>query len=435
MSEHQPAPNLAAEALGLLRPDEEEAYLISLLTTITARDLRDEALTRVMPDDFVNGHYGGLWEAAQKVHASGKQVTARSVAAAADTHNENAERILSGFMGSVPHPRDFPHAIGEVLRCSGLRKVVLATVRIQQRAMSSEDGSAALGAAFEELSKLDQGSASDKYTHSFGDLLQRLETSWRSPDAHEVIPTPWPDVNDRIAGGLHSGRMYVVGGRPGEGKSIVGHQVAEHAASRGMASMVFSVEMGGTEVAGRMVSSGARIEMDEISRRKLSEHSWRKFAEYQDQAYAYPLIVNEKPSLTLPYIMSECRAAKRRSGLKLVVVDYLQLLKGDRTDTREQQVAGISRSLKQMSRELDVAVVVPAQLNRGPASRGRPLLSDLRESGGIEADADVVMLLARQFDEKTGKPAPFVTIDLAKNRQGRVGSLELPFRGHYSSIG
>lgn len=432
--DYQPAPNLAVEALAQLRPVEEESYLISLLTTITARDLREEALTRVAPDDFDNAAYGGLWEAAQKVFASGKPVTTRAIIGAADTHNELAERILSAFVGVVPQPRDFPHAIAEVLRCAGLRRVVHASVRIQQRAMSADDGSAALASAFEELAKLDQGGGTDQYSRSFGDLLGQLEESWRTADEHDIIPTPWADVNERISGGLHAGRMYVVGARPGEGKSIAAHQMVEYAAELGHPGVVFSVEMGGVEVAGRIVANGASIEMGEISRRDLSDRSWRSFQDYRAKAAAYPLTVNEKPDLTLPYIMSECRSLKRRTGLSVVAVDYLQLLKGDRSVSREQQVAGISRALKQMSRELQVAVVVPAQLNRGPAQRGKPLLSDLRESGGIEADADVVMLLARQLDE-TGKPNGFLTIDLAKNRHGRVGEIELPWRPHYSRIG
>lgn len=431
---HVNPPNLAAEALAQLKPTAEENYLVSLLTTLTTRNIRDEALTQVQPDDFSDGALGGLWTAALKLQSENKQINARSLVAAADTRGQLAEITLARFTSVVPNPRDFPHALAEVLRCSSLRKIVLATITIQQRTMAAGDGSEALAWAHDELGKLDTAGKQSKHTHTFRDLLTELDTAMRTRENFRVIPTPWGEVNERIAGGLHAGRMYVVGARPGEGKSIAAHQAAEHAASLGHPAAIFSVEMGGLEVAGRIVANGATIEMGEISRRDLSSDSWRQFVEYRERAQEFPLIINDRPDLALSYVAAECRAHKRRGGLDVVVIDYLQLLKGDRNVSREQQVAGISRGLKQLSRELDIAVVVPAQLNRNPAARGKAMLSDLRESGGIEADADVVMLLARQVDERDN-PNGYLGINIAKNRHGRVGELELAWRPHYSRIG
>jgi replicative DNA helicase len=428
-------PNLAAEALAQLKPTDEENFLVSLLTTITTRNLRDEALAQVEPDDFSDGALGGLWTAALKLQSDNKQINARSLAATADTRGQLAEITLARFTSVVPNPRDFPHALAEVLRCSSLRKIVLATITIQQRTMAAGDGSEALAWAHDELGKLDTAAdKQSKHTHDFRSLLTELDTSLRTKENFKVVPSPWDALNERIAGGLHAGRMYIIGARPGEGKSIVAHQAAEHAASLGHPAAIFSVEMGAAEVAGRIVANGASIEMGEISRRDLSARSWQQFSEYRERAQEFPLIINDRPDLTLGYIAAECRAHKRRGGLDVVVIDYLQLVKGERNVSREQQVAGISRGLKQLSRELDIAVVVPAQLNRGPAARGKAMLSDLRESGGIEADADVVLLLARQVDEKDN-PTGFLGINLAKNRHGRIGELELPWRPHYSRIG
>ncbi|MEV6879561.1 DnaB-like helicase C-terminal domain-containing protein [Amycolatopsis sp. NPDC051128] len=433
--EQYPVPNLAAEALAQLRPLAEEGYLVSLLTTITAREMREEALARVQPADFSVAAYGGLWEAAQRLYAEGKPVTARTVAAAADTAGELAERTLARFLGAVPAPADFPHALAEVTRCGALRRVVEATVRIQQRTMAAADGSAALAAAHEELGKLDTAElGQDEHTRTFRDVLTELDAALRSPESYRFVPTPWEELNERFSGGLHMGRMIIVGARPGEGKSIAAHQIAEHAASLGHPAAIFSVEMGRLEVAGRIVSNGATVEMGEITRRELSEHSWRNFNEYRARAQDFPLTINEKPDLTLGYIAAQCRALKRRGGLDVVVIDYLQLLNGDRRMPREQQVSAISRGLKQLSRELDCAVVVPAQLNRNAVARGKAGLSDLRESGSIEQDADAVILLARQFDDE-GEFNGMLTIDIAKNRFGRMGELELPWRPYLSRIG
>ncbi|MEV6908001.1 DnaB-like helicase C-terminal domain-containing protein [Amycolatopsis sp. NPDC051071] len=432
--QHQPA-NLAAEARARLEPHAEEGYLVSLLLTLTTRHLRDEALAQVAPEDFANVAYGGLWGTAQRLQAEGKTINARSLAAAADTHGENAQRTLARFVGIVPDPADYPHSIAEVRRCSGLRKVVQATERINQRVMSAVDGSEALASAHDELAKLDNGTGKQaRHSETFRDLLTRLDTELRNPEDFRIIPLPWPELNDRVSGGLHAGRMYVIGARPGEGKSIAAHQAAEHAASLRHPALVFSVEMGGVEVAGRIVANGASIEMSEISRRDLSTSSWRQFEEYRARAQDYPLVINDRPDLTLGYITATCRAVKRQTGLDVVVIDYLQLLKSERNLPREQQVAHVSRSLKQLSRELDCAVVVPAQLNRNSVARGKAMLSDLRESGGIEADADVVMLLAREVTER-GEPTGYLNINLAKNRHGRVGDIDLQWRPHYSRIG
>lgn len=420
-----------------LNPADAEAYLINLLTTITTRNLRDEALTQVTPDDFSSGYFGGIWEAALKLQADGEKITKRNLIKVAKS--TGVDQVLQRIGSTVPVPADFPHAVAEVKRCGQLRRLVEATQRIQQRAFIAEDPSQALAWAFDEIAKLDTSGTDTADTKDYGALLAEFNDALTADQAeYKTIPTPWTEVNERIAGGLHGGRVYIVGGRPGDGKSIVGHQLAEHAASLGHPALVFSVEMGKLEVTGRMVANGATVDMGEISRRVLSDHSWIKFQEYRERAEGYPLSINDKAELSVNYIKAECRTQQRRTGLDVVVVDYLQLLKPERNLSREQQVAGISRALKQLSRELDTAVVVPAQLNRRAVDRSAPSLADLRESGGIEADADVVMLLARQYHsdgDQAGKPNGKVTVDIAKNRHGRTGDLVLPFRGHFSRIG
>lgn len=416
-----------------LNPRDEERYLASLLLSSARTNLRDKALKDVSPDDFADARYGGLWAAAKSLEADGGRITRRNLErAATEQGGRAAGQLLAMLSSPLPDPADFPNAYATVLRCGKLRRLIIATNRIQQRAMAAEDYSQALSIAHEELAALevDEGGAE---TRSYGSLLGDFRKAMTDKSGHQVIPTPWEDVNDLIAGGLHGGKLYIVGARPGEGKSVAAHNLAEFAASQDFPSLVFSVEMGGLEVAGRMIANGAEIEQSEISRRDLSAYSWSRFEEYESHAADYQLFVNDRADLTLSYVTAECRAHKRRYGLSVVAVDYLQLLKAERNVPREQQVAHISRSLKELSRELDCAVVVPAQLNRN-AARSRPSMADLRESGGIEADADVVMLLAREMTER-GELTGMLTIDLAKNRSGRVAELSLPWRPHFSRIG
>lgn len=420
-----------------LNPEAEELYLVSLLFPTTSRLLRSEALAAVAPDDFWSPHYAAMWSAARNLHYAEQPVTKRAVLAKADS--AAVARIVERLPASPPPAAEYPQVVATVRKCGQMRRLLAATERIQQRALIAEDFPQALGWAQDELANLDRPEETDSEVRGFADLLREFVAEQRSPTPKRMFRTPWVEVDDEIVG-LHGRRMYVIGARPGDGKSLAAHQIAEYGASSGHPAIVFSAEMGADEVTGRVVSSGAQVEISEIHRRSLSADSWRRVDEYADRAQSYPLFVVDKSDLTIPYIKSVCRNQKRRTGLDIVVIDYLQLLNStEKGQSREQQVAHISRQLKILAGELDAAVVVPAQLNREPTRRGKATLADLRESGGIEADADVVLLLARQTypqdHELSGQYNGMLTIDIAKNRHGRQGSVELPWRAHYSTIG
>lgn len=423
-----------------LNPADEETYLVSLLLPLTTTVLRDEALTLVDPENFWSAHYAALWTTARTLRDADKPITRRSLITTADVGNTGAiERLLSRVSGHVPSASQFPSAVAEVTRCGKVRRVLVALERGRQAALAAADPSAALNGAMDALGKLDDA-AGPNGPRSYGELLGLWEDAQsRGAEDYLIIPTEWPDLNDLLAGGLHGGRTYIVGARPGEGKSIIGHNLAHHAARHDHPALIFSVEMGDVEVTGRLVSHGASVHMNQISRRALSADDWASFKTYRESAEVFPLYIDDRPGLTLAHIVSTCRSQKRRTGLSVVVVDYLQLVKSDRSNaSREQQVAHISRSLKELARELDVAVVIPCQLNRRSVDRERPSLADLRESGGIEQDADTVMLMARllfpEGSDMAGQPSKTLAVEVAKNRHGRRGSIDLVFQGEFSRI-
>lgn len=427
-----------------LNPADEELYLLSLLQPITTRALRDEALTKVKAEDFWSASNGSIWEAARQLHDAEQKISKRSILGVigAELASEGmvgaADRILTRLTGITPRSADFPQALAEVLRCGKLRRLVEAADRIKQRAFTAEDTGQALAWAMEELAGLDKKEETTE-VKSFGDLLEEFLYEQEHPEQREVIPTPWTEVNEVIGGGLERGCMYVIGARPGEGKSISAHQMAEHAAGSGYPSIVFSLEMGGGRVTGRIVASGAQVEQSSITRRELGVHEWSQVRKYADRARSYPLFINDKSDVSVAYVKAVCRNQKRRTGLDVVVIDYLQLMTSHGRESREQQVANISRQLKIMAGELDVAVIVPAQLNRENVKANRkPVIADLRESGSIEADADVVMLHSMSVFEEgemKGERTGMITVDFAKNRLGRPGPVELDWRPHYSTIG
>jgi len=204
----------------------------------------------------------------------------------------------------------------------------------------------------------------------------------------------------------------------------------------GMTSVIFSLEMGRTEITMRLLAAEAKVSMQHMRQGSMSNDDWSKLAAKMAEVSEAPLFIDDSPNMTMMEIRAKCRRLKQRNNLKLVVVDYLQLMSsGKKVESRQQEVAEFSRSLKLLAKELEVPVVAISQLNRGAEQRTdkKPMLSDLRESGAIEQDADMVILLHRddQYERESTRPgeADFI---LAKHRNGPLATITTAFQGHYS---
>ncbi len=241
-------------------------------------------------------------------------------------------------------------------------------------------------------------------------------------------------LDSALNGGFRPGALYILAARPSVGKSSLSQSLASWLAADGLPTLFLSMEMGETEVADRGVSSAGRISYSALLTGKMSSEHWQRAAGAMDQLAKLPLFIDDQPSLTLAQIRSKAKAVK---GLKVLVVDYLQLCASTRRDgNRNTEIEEISRGLKALAKELGIAVLALAQLNRQVESRGenkRPRLSDLRDSGAIEQDADVVMFLwpVRDFTETEGRKILGLGVD--KNRQGRLGEIGLDFYGDTQS--
>lgn len=413
------------------RPD--EATLTSALLSLTARHLIPGLLDSVQATDFYDPHLGEIWRTAQDLHKAGRTITKRTLLAERDTPAVQAR--IKALAGEPVRDEAVNRAARSVKEIARSRALLQALRRAAENAAAAPSYSEALHFAAEQISSLAEATTPTE-ARSFADAMDKW---WEWVDAPRsetrTMPTPWNDVNDMLAGGLHPGRSYVIGGRPGEGKSIALLNFAVHAAEKGHPAVIFSVEMGETEVVSRIMAAGARAEYGQITRRTVDDHNRMKLAEYGDNQRAMPLTLVDKSDITIDYIAARCRTLKRTQGLDVIVVDYLQLLREtDSKQARERQVAHISRSLKILSRELDCAVIVACQLNRNAANNDRkPALSELRESGAIEQDADVVVLLHHELVQN--EPTGMVELVIAKNRTGKTGSAILPFRGHQARIG
>ena len=260
------------------------------------------------------------------------------------------------------------------------------------------------------------------------DRVERLAEGTMQPG----IPTGIPSLDQMLGGGFKPGKQVIIAARPSVGKSSLAEQLCINLARAGHPAAMFSQEMGKDELADRAVANIGRIALDRLLSGQLEQHEWSRLTEAIEVMRCLPLHFDDQPALTLSDISAKARMLKRQHGIKLIVIDYLQLCAaGKATDSRHHQIEEMSRGLKNLARELDITIVTLSQLNREVEKRtsGRPILSDLKESGAIEEDADVVILLSRY--STSPQVDNVIACDVPKNRQGRVGELALSFKGMY----
>jgi len=203
-----------------------------------------------------------------------------------------------------------------------------------------------------------------------------------------------------------------------------------------MSTVLFSLEMGRNEITMRLLSAEARVPLSTMRTGQMNDDDWARLARRMSEVADAPLFIDDSPNMSMMEIRAKCRRLKQRNDLKFVIIDYLQLMSSPkRVENRQQEVSEMSRSLKLLAKELDVPVVALSQLNRGPEQRTdkKPLLSDLRESGSIEQDADVVILLHREDAYERESPrAGEADLIVAKHRNGPTATVTVAFQGHYS---
>lgn len=327
---------------------------------------------------------------------------------------------------TVPMAMNASHYAQMVAEKARLRRLAELGVRLQQLALAEGYDSTELIAQAQDFFRTVD--SPDTNAASFVELVE-LWQNWTST-TNDVIATPWPQANDWLNGGLAKGRLVTIGGRPSVGKSLGGLNIAAHAAENGAPTIFFSLEMSKQEVTTRILACGGEVDMGELIRRQIRATNIDRIKSYVSEYSHMPLWVDDRERVTVEQIAAKCRSIP---GLKLAVVDYLQLVRpSDTRVSREQQVSHISRSLKIMARELDIAVVVAAQLNRGSVREGRPrepTIADLRESGAVEQDSDQVLLLHRDESDQD-----IVKLICGKNRVGRTGECELVFEGKYARL-
>ena len=250
------------------------------------------------------------------------------------------------------------------------------------------------------------------------------------------VPTGFAELDD-LTNGLHGGQLIIIAARPALGKSTLALDFARAASIKhDMPSIFFSLEMGRSEIAMRLLSAEASVPLQNMRKGTVDSRDWTTIAATRGRINDAPLYIDDSPNMTLVEIRAKCRRLKQKVGLKLVIIDYLQLMtSGKKVESRQQEVSEFSRALKLLAKELQVPVIALSQLNRGPEQRTdkMPAISDLRESGSLEQDADMVILLHRESAyEKENPRAGEADLIVAKHRNGPTRTVTVAFQGHFS---
>lgn len=261
---------------------------------------------------------------------------------------------------------------------------------------------------------------------ALAESIDRLDELQKSSGKLRGVPSGFRDIDSKLAG-FQDSNLIILAARPGQGKTGLTLNIAQHiAVKEGLPVGFFSLEMSKEELVDRLLVAQADIDSWRLKTGKLDDNDWGKLSNAMGELAEAPLFIDDTPGLSISEMRTKARRLQMEHGLKFIVVDYLQLMRGRNQENRVQEVSEISQSLKNLARELRVPVLAISQLSRAVESRGtrKPQLADLRESGAIEQDADVVMFLYRDDPEKTEQ----VILDVQKHRNGPIGEINLIFR-------
>lgn len=384
-------------------------------------------------DDFTDPRAGALWDLIVRMDASREAVTPATVL---DASRSLPVKVDGTYIFDAYAARPLPALAAKyasiVANNAGLRRLRMAAQRINQLV---DGGGSAHEVAEIVRAEIDATNRSAPVGRLIGETIDDTLDSLDKPSA--AIPTPWPDLN-RLIRGWRPGALYVIGARPGVGKTLVGLQAALGLCDHGYVALS-SLEMPRREIEARVIANLARVPLGRLEGTSdgvepLRESDWERIRNVDRTLRNLTLAIDDRSDITVLDIRSHARTITRRGRLAGVVVDYLQLLSNPRGDRRNRHeiVADYSRSLKILAKELDCPVIALSQLNRASEGRQdkRPILADLRESGAVEQDADVVILLHTP-EPKPGDDLHNPDLDLlvAKNRHGVMGTVQLTRNG------
>jgi len=427
------------EPAGFVPPNNQEAERSVLGSMFLDSRAVYAAIERLHADDFYARRHQQIFEAMCELCEAGAPIDTVTVVDRLERKgqlNGTEDTIyIAELAGSVPSASNVGYYIDIVEQKAVLRALIAAGQTIIHDATGSEEEVADIvNRAGDLIYKIAVKRERDTLTHIKKALLEgyaSISESLNSKTGIIGVPTGFKQL-DKMLSGLQKSQLIVVAGRPGMGKTSFAVNIAQHAAVElDVPVAIFSLEMSREQLALRMLCSEALVDSQKTRVGGLTADDFDRLADAVDVLAKAPIYIDDSPTVTVMEMLAKTRRLKKEKGLGLVVIDYLQLMSGkDRRENRQQEISGITRSLKIMAKEVGVPVILLSQLSRASEKRDskRPLLSDLRESGSIEQDADVVIFLHRE--NYYNKEADNVSqIIVAKQRSGPTGEINVGWRG------
>jgi replicative DNA helicase len=424
---------------------DEHAEQCVLGGMLLSKDAIEDVLPLVKAEQFAATRHETVFQAIVDVYGKGIPVDPITVAAELTKRGELAKiggaSYLHTLVQVVPTAANAEHYAEIVHEKAVLRGLYKAGTSIAAMAAAQEGELADIcNQAQTAVYVATEVSKADEEDVPLGEvmegMLDELEARQNKKGELTGVPTGLTDL-DSLTEGLQPGQMIVIAARPAVGKSTLAVDFARCCSIKhGLTSQIFSLEMGRSELSMRIASAEARVPLHHMRSGNMTEDDWTRLARRMPDVSAAPLYIDDSPNINLNHIRSRARKRKAKNGLSLVIVDYIQLMEsaGKRGENRQQEVSEISRGLKLLAKELEVPVIALSQLNRKSEERTdkKPVISDLRESGAIEQDADMVILLHREdVYEKESPRAGEADLIVAKHRNGPTATITAAFQGHY----
>ncbi len=434
-------------------PQNLEAEMSVLGGILLENEAMNKALELLTPDDFYRESHRKIFQAIISLNEKSEPadlVTVSAVLKKQGTLDDvGGSSYIATLAGYVPTAANISYYCKLVKEKSVARKLIEVSTDIATSGYEGGDMDEILDQAEKAIFEIAENRGSPSFfpvRDILKDTFKNIEKLYERKELVTGVPTGFADL-DKMTAGMQPSDLIIIAGRPSMGKTAFALNLIEHAATNKQApvpAVIFSLEMSKEQMVTRMLCALARVDAGRMRTGHLAESDWPKLTMAAGELNESQLFVDDTPAITVLELRSKCRRLKAEHGLGLIIVDYLQLMRGSSTENRQQEISEISRSLKALAKELNVPVVALSQLNRSLESRTdkRPMMSDLRESGAIEQDADVIMFVYRDAvycddcksrertcDKGHEKDAEII---IGKQRNGPIGTVHLTYQGQFT---
>ena len=432
--------------LGTVPPHDIEAEQAVIGSMLTDQEAVYAAIERLKPEDFYREDNKQIYTAILNIYNKAEPIDIITLKAELSSMGKldavgGLEYIVE-LPEKVPTTANVDRYIKIVEEKSLLRNLIRAANEILSSGYAQEDDvENIVDHAEKKIFDVMQKKSQKGYTTIKDVLVEsftKLEELYNQKEHITGVPTGFAELDKKTAG-LHGSELILIAARPAMGKSAFALNIGSYAATRANVPVaIFSLEMSKEQVGNRILCSEALVDSNNVRTGELNDEELGKLAETSGELSQAPIYIDDTPGISVMEIRAKCRKLKLEKNIGLVIIDYLQLIQGSgKTSSREQEIAEISRSLKILAKEIEVPVIALSQLSRAVEARPdhRPMLSDLRESGSIEQDADIVMFLYRDdYYNEDSEKKNIAEVIIAKQRAGSTGTVELAWLGKYTKF-